>query len=311
MTKLTVILPVYNAMPYLPIAVESILTQTLADFKLLIIDDGSTDSSPSYLDSIRDPRVTLFRQNNRGPGATLNRGLTLADTQFIVRMDADDVADPERLAIQLSCMESNPDIVMLGTQVDFLVDSRRIRGPRVPLDHKGIVGLFLSGRAGVCHASLMLRTEAVKAVNGYRIGGAGEDVDFCLRMCDQGRVANVDKVLYMVRIHPASQTVSLQMAIRRGRAYALECCARRRNQKEEPAFDEFARQWDRRGWLRKIRDRIDDIGILEYRRALIAYGKGHKFAATAKLAFAALCRPNVTVARLIGFIRRLWRKIKH
>ena len=82
MTRLTVGMPVYNAMPYLPEAVESILGQTLRDFRFLIVNDGSTDSSKEYLDSIDDPRVTVIHQENRGLGATLNRTLELCETEY-------------------------------------------------------------------------------------------------------------------------------------------------------------------------------------------------------------------------------------
>jgi len=69
---LTVTLPVYNAMPYLPAAVESILGQTYSDFEFLIIDDGSSDGSADYLRSLRDPRIKLLVRENRGLGTTLN-----------------------------------------------------------------------------------------------------------------------------------------------------------------------------------------------------------------------------------------------
>ena len=141
MTRLTVALPVYNGMPYLVPAVESILSQTLQDFRFLIIDDGSIDGSADYLDSLDDPRVTVIHQENRGLGATLNRAIELCDTEYLARMDADDVSHPDRLERQLLHMESHPDIGLLGSQIEFVVGERRFP------DHEN---LCVIPRSGIC-----------------------------------------------------------------------------------------------------------------------------------------------------------------
>ena len=95
-------MPVHNAMPYLKEAVQSILAQTFPSFKFLIINDGSTDGSAAFLESLRDSRIQLIHQPNRGLGFTLNKGLEYCKTEFIARMDADDVSLPNRLAEQLT-----------------------------------------------------------------------------------------------------------------------------------------------------------------------------------------------------------------
>jgi len=115
MSRLTVLLPVYNGMPYLPEAVDSVLAQTFADFRLLVLDDGSTDGTAAYLGGIDDPRVDVVHQENRGLGATLNRGIGLCETEYLARMDADDVACPDRLKLQVDYMERHPAVAMLGT----------------------------------------------------------------------------------------------------------------------------------------------------------------------------------------------------
>src|ERR1019366_912255 len=97
MTQLTVGIPVFNAMPYLRESMESILYQTFSDFVLVAINDGSADESLDYLKSIRDPRLRIVNQPNRGLTATLNRMLDEAETPWLVRFDADDIAYPDRL----------------------------------------------------------------------------------------------------------------------------------------------------------------------------------------------------------------------
>src|SRR5919106_3135935 len=99
MRLLTVGIPVYNAMPFLPEAVESVLRQTYPDFDLLVVDDGSTDGGPDYLRSVSDPRVRVIRQENQGMSNALNRMLREINTPWLVRQDADDLADEHRLEV--------------------------------------------------------------------------------------------------------------------------------------------------------------------------------------------------------------------
>jgi len=114
--QLTVLMPVYNGGPFLRSAIESILNQDFSDFDFLIIDDGSTDGSHEIAASYADPRIRL-ESNGRNLGliATLNRGLDLARGTYVARMDADDIAFPDRLSKQLTFMEAHPEIGLCGT----------------------------------------------------------------------------------------------------------------------------------------------------------------------------------------------------
>ena len=99
--RVSVVLPAFDAQAFLRLAVESILDQTFSDFELVVVDDGSSDATPSILAEYaeRDDRVHVFRQDNCGGGASLNRGLTLARAPYIARMDTDDVSKPDRLRL--------------------------------------------------------------------------------------------------------------------------------------------------------------------------------------------------------------------
>jgi glycosyltransferase involved in cell wall biosynthesis len=125
---ITVLLPVYNAAPYLTAAVESILTQTCRDIELLAIDDGSTDASLSILESLaaRDRRIRVVARENKGLVATLNQGLDLANGALIARMDADDIAYPDRLETQAAAFQEEPELCLTGMDVDCLY-GRRIK----------------------------------------------------------------------------------------------------------------------------------------------------------------------------------------
>ncbi|HKQ33129.1 MAG TPA: glycosyltransferase family A protein, partial [Thermodesulfobacteriota bacterium] len=114
--KVTVLMTVYNGEKFLNEAIDGILNQTFRDFEFLIINDGSTDGSREIIKSYKDPRINLVdNESNIGLTASLNRGLSLAGGEYIARQDADDISLPERLEKQISILERNPDIALLGS----------------------------------------------------------------------------------------------------------------------------------------------------------------------------------------------------
>src|SRR5438093_5990647 len=117
MPNVTVLMPVYNAERYLRAAMDSILTQTFSDFEFLIMNDTSTDASRSIITSYRDARIRLIdNEQNLGLTRTLNKGLRVCAGNYVARHDADDIACPERLALQIAFLEEHKDVGLLGTQ---------------------------------------------------------------------------------------------------------------------------------------------------------------------------------------------------
>ncbi len=301
MPRLTVAMPVYNAMPYLPQAVESILGQTLRDFHFLIIDDGSTDSSGEYLDSIDDSRVTVVHQENRGVGVTANRTFQLSETEYYARMDADDVCHPKRLELQLRHMESRPEVGLLGTQVRFIVGNREIPGPKKPLTHEMIGEMLFRGVYAICQGSLMMRAAIARQIGGYRVAGAGEDHDFFLRVHEVARIENLPEVLYSIRVRSGSLNFAAQENVQWGRAYAICCAQCRRHGRQEPSLAEFSKQWQNRSLVARLRDRVDVWSVVQYRKALLELGNGQYMLGRLRLALAAMCRPAAVWRRIFGF----------
>ena len=181
---LTVGMPVYNAMPYLPSAVESLLTQTCEDFSVLVVDDGSRDGSLDYLCTIADERVRVIRQPHRGITATLNRMLAEAKSPWLVRQDADDISVPHRLETILRAVQAHPDAGMFYSHAAYYPIKRS-------------VGLFRSTRGtpeqirriarsgylpAICHPSAVLNVDKTLALGGYRAGLDCEDADLWWRM---------------------------------------------------------------------------------------------------------------------------------
>src|SRR5687767_7363254 len=117
---LTVLMPVYNAMPFLGEAVQSVLSQEAGDFTLLALDGGSKDGSVEYLRSLSDPRVQVVAFEQLGLGATLKHALEICQTELFARMDADDRCDPTRFSKQLAFLKDHPEVGMVGTQFRYV-----------------------------------------------------------------------------------------------------------------------------------------------------------------------------------------------
>ncbi len=205
---LTVGLPVHNAMPYLPQAIESILQQSEPHFQLLAIVDGSTDGSLEYLHSIRDARLRVVEQQHCGITFTLNRILRECNTPWLVRQDADDVSTPDRLAKITRAIEEHPDAGMFYSHAAY-----HPRGKAVGLYRctRGTPDQIRSvAKAGylpaICHPSAALNVEKTLAIGGYRPGIQCEDADLWWRMALAHDIQFIPEVLLLYRQNANSLT---------------------------------------------------------------------------------------------------------
>jgi glycosyltransferase involved in cell wall biosynthesis len=197
----SVVLAVHDGARYLPAAVGSMLRQTLADLELIVVDDASTDETPTLLAAFDDPRLVVLRNDQQlGLAASLNRALDVARGRYVARMDADDVALPERFERQLALLAEGYDIV--GSAIAEIGDdeSSRLASRPVPVTHREIMGQ-LDFRTPFNHPSVMYRASAVRAAGGYRGVPGMEDYWLWARMLHGGsRGANVPEVLVLYRV---------------------------------------------------------------------------------------------------------------
>ncbi len=209
MPAITVLLPVYNGAGYLKDAVTSVLGQSFRDFELLIIDDGSTDETPSIIERFDDQRVRYVRHElNRRLIATLNEGLAMAKGKYVARMDADDVCHPKRLEMQERFLEAHPDVGVVGTAVRS-TDGEGRYGPvyRFPERHD-VIMWALSFVCPLAHPSVMMRRNLVLSAGGYAASALhAEDYDLWERLSTGTRFANLPQALLNLRKHDASLTV--------------------------------------------------------------------------------------------------------
>ena len=205
-SDVTVLLPVYNGERFLRKAIESILNQTFSDFELLIIDDGSSDSTLNIIQSYSDPRIRLFQNNkNLGLIATLNKGLSLAKGKYIARMDADDISHPSRLAKQFAYLSRHPEVGVLGAAVQIIDDNENTSDKlRFPTGHE-VIRWHLCFSDPIVHPSVMIRRGFVNKVGGYNSDVLHtEDYDLWRRLSNVTRLNNLNDVLLFLRRHKNS-----------------------------------------------------------------------------------------------------------
>lgn len=221
----SVILPVHNGERFLAAALDSLLAQTWRDMEIVVIDDGSTDDTGSILRSyaVRERRVRVITQPKLGLVSALNRGLTAARGRFAARLDADDVALPKRLEKQIAYLYANPHMAAVGSQIIIIdADGRVLRRGYYPVG-EDVCRRYLATRgAPVCHPAVTFRTDAVRAVGGYRDAYRhAEDLDLWLRLGGVGSIDNLPEILLHYRLHDGNASVrhSQRQAIATALAY--------------------------------------------------------------------------------------------
>jgi len=207
MPKISVILPVYNAGKFIEEAVNSILTQTFTDFELIIINDGSTDNSLTLLERLatKDQRIVLVSRENKGLIATLNEAITLAKGDFIARMDADDIALPQRFEKQYMHLVQHSDVAVLGTGYRFMSESGVIGRKRRTLSvYEDIKASLFFGNP-IAHPSVMINYhllgEQFFYLDEYK---TIEDFELWCRIAKQYKIENLKEVLLYYRVLPNS-----------------------------------------------------------------------------------------------------------
>ena len=207
--RVSVVMPVHNALPYLDAAVESILCQTFDDFEFVILDDASTDGSTGRLRqwASRDARIRLLEaKRNLGPARSSDRVARAASSPIVARMDADDISYPQRLADQLGVLDRHPDVGVVGGLFDIIDPTGRIvRGPELwRLRQPASVPPFGNG-------PLAYRSEIFDRVGGYREACEfWEDNDLILRMAAVTRIMVLPYSIYQVRLARVSNRLSFE-----------------------------------------------------------------------------------------------------
>ncbi|NHO31230.1 glycosyltransferase family 2 protein [Acetobacter fallax] len=243
--KIDVLMTTYNSAHFLEETISSIINQTHKNFKLVIVDDGSTDNTGSVLEkfSRSDERILVLKKENGGIVSAINHGIKYCDAEFIARHDADDLSAPDRFEVQLTYLLNNPDCVAVSAQLRNIDENGTYLGSISPTDcsvrsdNSSIPAI----EPYIMQPLMMARSAAIHETGGYRNLCVAEDSDLCWRLSDIGRLHTIPRVLGSYRTHSGSITRS---SIVRGRQMAVwsQLAAlsdqRRKNKKTDIQFDD-------------------------------------------------------------------------
>lgn len=269
----SVTMPVYNGERFLAVAIESILTQTFSDFELIVVDDGSQDSSADIARQFadRDDRIRFIQlERNQGHAVARNRAIEEARGQFIAGMDCDDISLPERLQMQVDFLQSHPEIGALGVGV-AIVDEAMV--PRIGwnLDerHAMIVFEMIVGGPAIVRGAIMIRRHLILGGDGYNSAfRIGPDFELFLRLvwAKEIKYANLPALLYIYRRSDESQNREsrdyLNVTKETARQQALEQLWGEAPDETLHRFDQV-RPWIKLSWRDRRLARRDYIRLIE------------------------------------------------
>lgn len=239
----SVLMGVYNAAPTLVRTLDSILSQEGVELEFIAVDDGSTDGSGEILDrrAAQDARLKVVHQQNSGLTLALQRGSELARGRYIARQDAGgDVSRPGRLQAQCAALAADVGAVFATCGTNFVDVEGVSLYEEIPDAAKvaaGLSTLRLPGVHGIMHASAMFRTDAFRAVGGYRSAFAvAQDIDLWLRLHEVGHCAVAKGVFYDYRVEPGGISGKRHGEQMGYADLAIRCALERRRGQKEPAL---------------------------------------------------------------------------
>jgi GT2 family glycosyltransferase len=242
--RVTVVLPVYNHLRFLPEAIGSILAQTYRDFELVIVNDGSTDGTREYLDALRDPRVVVVHQENRRLPGALNTGFAHARGELLTWTSADNHCGPLFLEALVGALDRHPDAGFAYSAFAWIDDESRVTG--IHRDQEVTVRTLLKQNPGI--AAFLYRRSCAAAVGDYdpALEGA-EDWDMWLRIVERyPTTVYVPEILYYYRLHADSMTRKQQERVAQSSRQVLRNAIARRGQLDiEELFPTLAACGDR------------------------------------------------------------------
>ena len=205
MPKVSVVMAVYNGEKYLQSAIDSILTQTFYDFEFIIVDDASTDETANIIKGYKDSRVKLITNevNMRLP-RSLNRGLSAASGNYIVRMDADDISLPNRIEKQVLFMDNHPEVA--ASSVNYIViDEEGHRLSRGKVHCGKVLNRYALLPSPLVHPGAIIRRSLLNEEEWYNEKyTSAQDYDLWLRIHEHHLLDNINEALLLYRVHSAS-----------------------------------------------------------------------------------------------------------
>lgn len=211
--RVSVVIPAYNAAGTLPEALDSVFRQTFTDYEVVVVDDGSTDSTPELLAGYGDRLRVFYKVNEGKPAAARNLGVNRARGEYVAFLDADDRWLPEKVALQANLLDSRPAVGLVYTAT-AVVDGkgRELRVSRCAPETRGRIGGLLSVRNVMVGSSVMARRRAIEEAGGFDESLTSiENWDLWIRIARQWQVDFVDQPLTLYRIHEGNRSANVEL----------------------------------------------------------------------------------------------------
>ena len=203
MCKVSVIMAAYNAEKYIEEAIRSVLNQTLQDFELIVINDGSKDQTLNAIKSISDKRIVIINQDNSGAANARNSGLRSSKGEYIAILDADDVALPDRLKKQVDFLDASPEYGIVGGNASVIdKDGIFVTNTNQVLDWHSIKMKLPA--SPFIHSTVMFRSSLIRTIGMYPDITTSEDALFFLKISKVSKMINLQDYLINYRLLPSA-----------------------------------------------------------------------------------------------------------
>lgn len=202
----TVVVPAYNAGEFLRPSVLSVLGQSYRNIEVLVIDDGSTDNSINTISDLTDSRLQIIRQANAGKPAVLNHAIGIMRGEYFVVQDADDLSYPSRIEEMVECMQAHPNLGMLFTGYDLIIDGKHLAPTSSPLAVGECQRLIEQFKMPGHDPTSMTRADVAKEFGYNPELRIAEGLDFILRVGEKYPIMRLGRCLYSYRISFSSLT---------------------------------------------------------------------------------------------------------
>lgn len=301
---ISVVMPAYNASPFIASAIESILSQTFRDFELIIVDDGSTDNTREIVKGYveLDRRVRLIQNNHGGLCQTINAGINESRYPWVARMDADDIALPERFEKQLKAVNDNNKLVVLGTYAHHI----NSKGEVLSLIQQGWLTEeeFHTYREEghlpfVIHPTALMKKDTLLKVGGYDPRfKAAEDFELFERMANYGLILAIPEPLLLYRVHSQSFSMHKFFAQKLFTKYVITRYRNRIAGNKEPDLEQFIEESKRQPALSRIAQHVPNLGQFWYRKAGLLFAEKQYLQAGLYLSMAIASNPSYSIPRV-------------
>lgn len=212
--RVSVIMPVYNAMPYLREAIESILNQTFRDFEFIIVNDCSTDESWDVIQeyAARDARiVALSNEKNMRQAWSRNRALSVARGEYIAMQDADDISLSRRLELEVQYLDANPDIGAVGASACIIDSQGGFLSQGIIIPEVSVIEVRMTQACYLIQMTMMIRREHLRQIGGFSTEvPCSDDYDAWVRLMEVTHLGGIAEILGLYRVHASQDRISVK-----------------------------------------------------------------------------------------------------